>query len=163
MPDILGTNGKRGVDPTLIIAMKRKHPCLTLQFIGNHFDLSRERVRQVLTSVGIDTGFRKKYFICNQCHTKFLFKAVAYSSQLFCSRACHDLFNAKPLALCFCGCGETFPLRASFMRRNFKDPRYKGHFFKNRSHFGRWCGLTHGFAAHPEHRHYNMKAVGLVK
>ena len=53
----------------LAIKLRQKNPCMTLQAIGDKCGVSRERVRQLLISEGIETKHidtRTKYY-CSRC------------------------------------------------------------------------------------------------
>ncbi len=53
-----------------LISLKKKFPCYTLQQIGNEYGITKERVRQILSSEGVDTTLYNPKKICQKCGGK---------------------------------------------------------------------------------------------
>ena len=56
----------RAVDKVDIANYKGENPCLSCASIGRKFGISRERVRQILSDIGLKTRVRKLYY-CKIC------------------------------------------------------------------------------------------------
>jgi len=73
-----------------IVQVKLKNPDITLQALGDTFNLTRERIRQVLISEGFITHRKLKTQSCRYCGFVFVVhdKIKAGLSTTYCSNAC---------------------------------------------------------------------------
>jgi len=82
-----------------IIDYRVKHPELTLLEIGNRVGVSRERVRQVLTSEQLETKSLKRqppvFPKCKKCETR-----VPTRNRIYCSDECKKTEKTIPCAYC---------------------------------------------------------------
>ena len=66
-----------------VIRIRIQNPCLTLQRIGDHVGLTRERVRQILASEDCETKAYKKIKRCFRCDKVFT------ANKKYCSSECY--------------------------------------------------------------------------
>jgi YHS domain-containing protein len=132
-----------------IIRERIDNPGATLKQIGDKYNRSYERVRQILAKNNLPTRHcRTKYhpkYICNQCHQ--VIDQTKTAAKLFCSPECKQAFY---LATLECdGCGKLFQMEIWRLKRKIVN-HLQEYFFCSRRCRGRIIGLKYGFAAHPE-------------
>ena len=95
----------------IIIDFRLEHPELTLEAIGKEFDLTRERIRQILKEAEVET--KSSTFIqreeerlivpdCIRCG-----KPVSKKRLQFCSMECRYPLGSTTFACAFCGIEKT--------------------------------------------------------
>jgi endogenous inhibitor of DNA gyrase (YacG/DUF329 family) len=128
-----------------LIAFHMKNPCLTLEQIGHKFGITRQRVDQILLSVDIHIGKRRKTRpLCLNCG-----KPCKRMKAVYCSVKC---FNEQHRLTLICHtCGKTITRSQSAVLRTETNPEYteKKFYCSNRCK-GANIGKTYGFTAHPE-------------
>ncbi len=82
-----------------IVNFRKMHSCFTLQKIADKFNLSRERIRQILNSEKTPTRKITKK-ICPICGGK---KAVQSKTCLKCRKDRCDRFGNVPIECAYCG------------------------------------------------------------
>lgn len=130
-----------------IVKMREKFPCYTLQRIGDEFGVTRERIRQILSSEGRETKSLQRLTPrrCQRCGAKIS------TNRLHCKKCQYELHHVQ----LECGyCGKLFWRRVSeVLHYSFIDgleiKNARQHYFCNRSCFGKWVTSSHGFRYHP--------------
>lgn len=97
----------------LISAYQERSPFVTYELLGKEFGITRERVRQILRSYGVDVDsikaerHKQKYKtrICKMCKTKFEVSRLVLkgSSKICCSAKCRSQFLRKEYKCKKCG------------------------------------------------------------
>lgn len=117
----------------LVGNMRKMHPDYTLQQIGEQFGISRERVRQILNLLGIETKSSDRLLIgkfCERCGTATISKKKTYCKQ------CQYELHHVPL-ICD-NCGTLFwRLASGVLKYSGRENNYN-HSFCNRSCFWNW-------------------------
>ncbi len=125
-------------------AIRTANPCAVLQKIGDKVGLSRERVRQILKSEGLQTIHYKQTYVCLNCQKEFL-PACYSASKKWCSRNCKHEYT-HPLVECD-NCHELFRrVRGQLCQPTMKHT----HYFCSKFCHGKYAGTHYGFVAHPE-------------
>lgn len=124
-----------------LISYHEENPRATLKEMGQEFAITRERVRQILSRVGLRTRRTRKY-ICQDCG-----KALAGATKSGRCRECQKVFNRITLTCAICGLVFQRRRRLHFPT---KHPRILAEAFCSKKCYGRFIGLHHGFVAHPE-------------
>jgi hypothetical protein len=107
-----------------VVRLRKTNPCLTTTSIGNEVGISRERVRQILKSSGLQTRKYYKRYVCNNCGEKII-PSAEYNSKLFCSRECHDAFYEFSVECAMCG--KLFTITNQYINRRLQpSSRYNG-------------------------------------
>ncbi len=125
-----------------LIAFKLKNPCLTLEQIGHKYNISRQRVDQILFSVDIHVGKRRKPRpLCLNCG-----KPCKEVRAVYCSEKCH---SEQHRVTVFCTtCGKPISKTISQIIRGCNDSRYRGNFFCDKHCSGADAGKKYGFGSH---------------
>jgi len=76
-----------------VVGLREQYPCMTLQQIGDKTNLSRERVRQILSKSNRPTIHFKQKYICNNCEN--IIKNHVSRFPLFCDSKCRDEYRLK--------------------------------------------------------------------
>jgi DNA-directed RNA polymerase subunit RPC12/RpoP len=100
----------------LVIKLREKSPCMTLQAIGDRCGVSRERVRQILKSEGMETKHfdtRVKYY-CTRCGKRILDPYTrnngAKTPRKLCLLCSHEVHHVKVICSI---CGKDFEIKTS--------------------------------------------------
>ena len=128
-----------------ICLTRKENPEMTLQEIGNKFDLSRERVRQILKQMDLPTKHKSfgsiiTQTICPKCGRQKLYRAK------YC-RKCR-----KELLYEFVQC-ETcrIPIKRRISYTSYmKERRGYKHIWCSKKCQGKWLANNYGFIVHPE-------------
>lgn len=136
---------------THVIAIRKKDACATLQQIGDHVGVTRERIRQILVEANLRTSSirRNQTKVCLNCGEIY----KAYRGKYFCSLKCY--YNYCKIPIVCDGCGNLFYRRKCDLI-HYTPRRIKvGFKITNASYcssecFGRQIGKLYGFGAHPE-------------
>lgn len=118
------------------------NPCATLQEIGDKFDISRERVRQILKSEELPTknvshGIKN---ICPQCGNEF----PRWPKKIHCSRKCYE--QSTQIELACDECGILFTRNTKLFIICLNEREYV-HTFCGKQCQGKWLARMHGFGA----------------
>lgn len=143
------------VERGLVVALRQKNPCLTLQEVGDTVGVSRERVRQILAAEGRPT--RRSYaHTCQSCG-----KRTEQENKLGLCQACKTLLWTFADIPCFCGCGKIVRKRVAVIANNARHGG-QGRVFYNRTCFGRWAGRNRGWGRNqlPETAKLRVLALG---
>lgn len=136
------------VDKKEVIKMRQTNQCATLQEIGNRFGVSRERIRQILSTNNIQTKNYKwllRYY-CLECGTELVGHGRA--NRKFCSVSCCNSY--KRITVMCDNCGALFKRRASELLWYPNTPAHQPkHSFCSRKCLGSYTGKHYGFGAHP--------------
>lgn len=125
-----------------IVELRKQNQILKATEIAKQLGISRERVRQILVTLGLPTYFQPKEFYCNQC-------GVLLSSRV---SLCPECRYKKIYALYICdadACARQFPMRRKYYKYMIEKRGYK-HFFCSKKCSGQFAGIHYGFRAHPE-------------
>ena len=139
------------INATAVCQRRMNNPCATLAQIGIEFDITRERVRQILAEHNLPTShYIQRTFICNQCGKEYYRLGSPCDTQLFCSLQCKHNYYRSPTLICEV-CGKPFQrliaeIRAAINRNGLR------HVFCSRQCMGKWFGKNYGFGIFPEHR-----------
>jgi len=68
-----------------LVSFKKRNPCYNLSHIGDKFGLTKERVRQILSSEGIDTTLYNPKKMCRQCGDR-----KEEGQRLYCKKCADD-------------------------------------------------------------------------
>ena len=127
-------------------------PKATLQEIGDKFDLSRERVRQILKQMHLPTkAIRPSLykFNCYNCGIE--------SKRRFCSIKCRSEYFFESL---YCEvCNVEIKRLKSEIKRNIVKHDYK-HTFCSKRCQGIWLSSNYGFAFHKNNKIYDYQLIG---
>ncbi len=127
------------IDYESVCATRKRNPCATLEEIGQKYNVSRERIRQVLSKHGLSTKALVIKSACMNCNK------VIYKSQKFCSRECQHEYARIPVA---CQqCGKIFKRYQSEITYRFRE-NSEHRFFCSRKCLGGWVGVRYGFRVH---------------
>ncbi|MEK6878660.1 MAG: sigma factor-like helix-turn-helix DNA-binding protein, partial [Nanoarchaeota archaeon] len=115
---------------TKVARYRIKHSDWTLQQIGTKCGVSRERIRQILKKMGLQT--RSDHFIkikkCVGCDN-----IVTSRDRIYCS---NDCYTNNHSILVFCStCQKVKRIRKADYNRNNNQRRYTGRFFCDRNCF----------------------------
>lgn len=144
----------------------------TLQTVGDTFGITRERVRQIISTVGFS---RKSVTLrrlqdAPECKSTGCTERMNWLRRGGYAEQCHKhMFNRETVSLIcsWSGCGIQFTRPVYSHRPNYNRgktgigktgvpyfvPETKQkEFFCTKSHQGKWLAETHGFPAHPENR-----------
>ena len=99
-----------------IVQMKLENPSITLQALGDRFNLTRERIRQILISEGFITHRKLKTRDCLYCSATFVVqdRINAGLSLTYCSKECKT--DSHRVYLNCKSCGKQYFLGASAYR-----------------------------------------------
>jgi hypothetical protein len=114
-----------------IIKYRKENPCLTLTVIADKFELSRERIRQIVDRAGVKTRhIRKQTDICPECGEHKSFEAIL----------CWECFkrNHNVTLQCFV-CEKVFKRHQSDVIKR-ANTTGQVHFFCSKHCFGVWFG-----------------------
>jgi len=118
-----------------VVKARKGNKCFTLQQIGDMCGgISRERVRQILESEGLDTkSVRYATYVCNYCKKEFV-QSIKFAKP-FCSVECKSKHSNVDVACD--NCGKLFKKKIYSIMRDIK---YYGqqHSFCCRSCFDEW-------------------------
>lgn len=121
-----------------VIKYRQKNLCLTLEQIGTKFDVSRERVRQILARSGVETKnirFGKHLaHICPYCGGKKGSSVVM----------CHKCSSPKVTVACD-ECGKLIERSYNELRWRLTHGREQKQFFCSRECHGRYIAKRYGF------------------
>ena len=143
--------GKREVVKKLRI----KNPCASAQDIAQKVGISRERVRQILSSEGLEIKSvlrgKPKIRVCMNCLKEFDNKLK--QGKKFCSRKCWSDYSRITLVCQVCG--KNFKRRASEVIYYFNHPQLGNGKIRESICCSRICngklrGSNYGFGLHPE-------------
>jgi len=123
--------------------MRWTNPCATLQDMGDHFGVTKERIRQVLNELDLPTRHysEKKMVGCMKCGNSFLAK----KGKEFCSIKCRQDYNSVMVS---CNqCGKMVKKRVSdiVLTENRLKIGYKGNSFCDKKCQGFWLAEKHGY------------------
>jgi len=124
-----------------IIELRKANPCLTLDKVGRLTGVTRERVRQILRGVGMETKAprpKQQRYTCMMC-------GAVTINRRFCSRECLSKDAWVEVACDECGRLKRIGKSALIART-----KWNKHFYCSRVCAGKVIGRTFGFAAHPE-------------
>lgn len=130
-----------------IVEYRKKYPCLTMRVIGVNFNLSTERIRQILKRGMVNTKHltKRSKYNCLNCG-----KETTHLK--YCNRTCFYEYT-HPLVECY-QCGKLFRRLQGWLYN--KQPHT--HYFCSRKCNGVFAARNYGFLKHPEN-----SAVGLRK
>lgn len=111
-----------------VTSLRKYRPDLTLQQIGDRVNLSRERVRQILSSEGLQTINTEWHHKCKVCGIRIS------HDRIYCED--HHPIRKFTVIKCVCGCNKTFLKETAQLNRSIE--KGYNHFFKNRLHYGVW-------------------------
>ena len=142
------------IDRDRLAELAAQIPPLSLSAIGLTFGVSGERVRQVLSELGLSKPRVRKYSACVICGDQFPHSGPLKRCPT-CLKAWRDqLYVDVP---CGCGCGELKRVRRSSLSTpsilanpNRPNAEPKTLVFINKHHQGVWLGNNTGFGARPE-------------
>jgi hypothetical protein len=124
-----------------IAAFKEANPCITLAEIGQHYGISRERVRQIIKKE-TGKGYRritKPRPLCLNCGQPC--NDLGYK---YCSKECARETHRVTLE-CYT-CGKLFTRRQSHVMRTATSPAYiNKRFYCSKKCFGVQFGLEYGW------------------
>lgn len=124
-----------------LIETRRRNPCATLEQLGAKYDISRERVRQILSRYGEQTKHYEQTYDCIQCGKPFIKKGSR-----FCSKECS--FNYHHLKLTCSWCGKEFYRRVceflSYKSRS-KGMSHGTNYYCSKKCQGLWLAHNYGF------------------
>ena len=96
-----------------VVELRTHHPHMTLREIGEELGITRERVRQILTSEKLETRSTARIPIpmpsCKRCGNP-----VPYRKRLFCSRICQRP-TGRTIVMCH-SCGKEISLMTSIYK-----------------------------------------------
>lgn len=130
----------------VIDAYNKANPKPTLRSLGEQFNISGERVRQILNSIGIDTHKKLKY-TCSSCH-----KTLTGDTKDGLCYDCHKVANTVILTCSVCG--KQFPRPKRLLVARLKN--YLGKYKTNKVYCSRKC---FGSDMGNEHGKYNIIAA----
>ena len=139
-------------NPEKIIATIKRNPCATLQQIGDKYDISRERVRQIIKKhelLHYDQSVDKEHKACLQCG-----KLIRPQNHKFCNKQCEYEYN-HPFVECD-QCHNLFRAKkGTFYGLSHKQSngKLKEHTFCSQTCKGVYVGTNFGFVAYPENCH----------
>ena len=125
-----------------VFEIRQEHPNKSATEIAIEVGISRERVRQILTKLGLPTKVRNPYIPrhCRDCG-----RILSKTTKGVLCFACFNLQRRKETLAeltCF-QCRKTF-YRSKALHNIKKEKGYK-HTFCNRKCLGRWLGLNYGY------------------
>lgn len=138
-----------GSNAVLVIGLRKKYPCWTLQKIATKVNLSRERVRQILVREKLSTRAQKQSLHCRYCGAEITYKN-AYAARIkknfvdLCSK-CHRKYELLTMLECE-ECKVHFLRRTSLVVYMFGVRNYQ-HVWCSKHCQGVWVGKNHGFNA----------------
>ena len=104
-----GPSGNRDI----VTYLRETNPAMTLQEIGSHVGISRERVRQILVSEHLETRSTARIPIpmppCRRCGN-----FVPYRKRIFCSSICQHP-TGRTIVMCH-SCGKEISLMTSIYK-----------------------------------------------
>lgn len=116
-----------------LVAYAMANPCVSLQTIGDHYGISRERVRKIIERAGEHKSHARRLpiFLCALC------EKPTESKGGICIRC-------RWVELPCVNCGEMVRRRTASLTYPSRQQRYKGRVFCDRHCFYSWSGRTHG-------------------
>jgi len=124
-----------------VISYREKYPCVSEVDIGDKFEISKQRVSQILKRAGL-RGPSVKHGQRTKCPVCGLHK----SPQGGLCRAC---YKERHLVTCICAnCGKVFERRQCDVLRNAAHGA--DDFYCSKTCWGETLGNTKGLGAHPE-------------
>ena len=133
---------------TNIIRMRRNDPYATLKEIGDSFDITKERVRQVLSEAGKETrAYRDQVpHLCIGCGKQF---NRLYNQ--FCSYECKRNETHTMLPCSYCG-SPGKEVNIKWLNWEIDHGRHSPDlFFCSKVCQGNWLADNYGFVKYPEH------------
>jgi len=131
------------LDKDKLAKMRWTNPCATLQDMGDHFGVTRERIRQVLNELELPTKHyaEKTMMGCLKCGTPFPEK----EGKEFCSRECQSVYNT--ILITCSQCGKLMKRKAcqTLLTESRIKLGYKGNFFCSKRCQGFWLAEKHGY------------------
>ena len=119
-----------------LIKYRQANPCLTLLAVGNKFDITKERVRQILSSNSQPTHRLYPHNLCLNC-------GQPTRRKLYCNRKCQHEY-CYPLMEC-AQCGTLSRRRAKELISHISYGQKKERLFCGRRCQGKWGGEYYGF------------------
>lgn len=130
-----------------IVRMRRNNPCATLREIGDKFNISRERARQILKEAGAPTAAFIQPYFCLQCG-----RDMGRTYHLFCSSECLHNYTHTLIPCSYCG-NPTREINIKWLNWQIDHGRHSPDlFFCSKICQGKWLAENHGFVKYPENR-----------
>ena len=134
------------LDRDKLAKMRWMNPCATLQDMGDHFGITKERVRQVLNEMNLPTRHfsEKKMVSCLQCGNPIR------EGKEFCNRECQNIYNT--ILITCSQCGKLMKRKAcqTLLTESRIKLGYKGNFFCSKRCQGFWLAEKHGYGVNGE-------------
>lgn len=128
-----------------VVEMRKSNPCASLGQIGRKLGITRERVRQILTSEKLPTRHITLHYVCNQCG-----KVMTKGQKIFCSIECFRAFHH--ITLICDECGKPFSRLMSDAVNQFKQGNKENKkLFCSKKCQGLWLAHNYGFGMFPQH------------
>jgi hypothetical protein len=122
-----------------LVQMRLNNPEMTLESIGIHFGITRERARQILVRNGAATRRHLEYCFCSKCGARH---KSSHSKEIrLCSECKYHAIRGT--YTCY-QCGTDFVRKKSEQTRRHQT----GLDFCSRQCYGRYCGKNYGWASH---------------
>ena len=120
-----------------IVAMRKSNPCMTLQEVGTHLGLTRERIRQILQSEGQPTRryVAGRTWVCQKCGVTYHLSRH-HTHHLYCP-ACKEIGAKIPVACDQCG-KIKFMYAIQVLRKQATTGTANEHFFCDRHCYDKW-------------------------
>ena len=133
-----------------LVSSKISCPQLSLRQLGKRYNISGERVRQILTKHGITTQRKVIPRLCKHCGKEIFREKGTYSNTFYHPDCKLDKYH--PLIPCFT-CGKEFRRSATELRSRSPERGYKSsRNFCSNSCQGVHVGNTYGWGSHGKRR-----------
>lgn len=136
-----------GQTSILVVELRKKYPCWTLQRIATDVGVTRERVRQILKKHNLPTKAQSPKLFCRYCGIEITcrngFRASHLSSNKtdLCSK-CHKEYELYTMLECE-ECRGLFFRRTALVIFEFSRRNYN-HVWCSKSCQGKWAGRNYG-------------------